>query len=243
MRIYHTIMPVVYGLLLFIMLSFSWQGVAVAMQPNKPLVFAVFAYLEEAQVVAEYQPVIDYLNKTMKEGSVELQVLSAVQLDEAVRDHKVDIVTTNPTQFLQLRYQYKLTGALATKVGKSDNQYTSTLAGVIVTKKNRKDINRLSDIQGKTIAITSKQHMGGYRAQAYEFVKAGVHLKDEQLVVVGSHYGAVEAVLSGKADVGFARIGILEKMEAEGRLGKDALKVINAKYTLVFRNKISTEVL
>lgn len=234
-------LPIFTGFLSSILLLLSWQGVAVAAQPNKPLVFGVYAYIDETRVRAEYQPLIDYVNKTMGEGTIALQVLPMDKFNDAIRDHTVDLATTNPTHFLQLRYQYDLTGVLATRVRKSENQPLSVLAGVIVAKNSRKDINRLSDIQGKTIAIPSKQHLGGYWAQLYEFVKVGTTIKEEDLLPVGTHQKAMEAVLSGKADVGFARTGILELMQAQGSIAANDLKVINAQYFPSFRHKISTE--
>jgi ABC-type phosphate/phosphonate transport system substrate-binding protein len=65
MRIYDHIMPMILGLLASILLLSGGQGVSAAEQPNKPLVFGVYAYLDDASVRAEYQPLIDYLNRQL----------------------------------------------------------------------------------------------------------------------------------------------------------------------------------
>jgi len=231
------------GLILSIFVLLSWQGVAVAaIQVDKPLVFGVYAYIEEDKVRAEYQPLIDYLNQQLGAGSVEMQVLPLAAFNDTLINRYVDIATTNPTHFLQLRYKYNLTGALATRVRKSDNQPLSMLGGIVFSKSNRKDINRLVDIQDKSIAIASQQHLGGYWAQLYECRKAGFDVQDDQLVIAGSHQKAIEAVIAGKADVGFARTGIFELMLAQGSVAANDIKVINAQYTPGFANKISTEI-
>jgi len=242
MRIRYNILSMFIGVFTAAWLFFWGQGVAVAAQADKPLVFAVYAYIDEVKVRAEYQPLMNYLNQQLGEGSVQMRVLPMAAFNDAVRDHQIDIATTNPTHFLQLRYQYDLTGVLATRVRKSDNHPLSILAGVVFTKNSRKDINRLVDIQDKSIAIASKWHLGGFWAQLYECHKMGFDLRDEQLLLAGTHQKSVEAVLAGKADVGFARTGILELMQAQGTLAANDIKVINAQYFPTFANKISTDI-
>jgi diguanylate cyclase (GGDEF)-like protein/PAS domain S-box-containing protein len=213
-----------------------------AQTETKPLIFGIYAYIDEASVRTEYQPLIDYLNQTLGAGSVEMQILRMEKLNDAIRDHQVDVVTTNPTHYLQLRYQYPITGVLATRIRKSEEEPVAQLGGVIFTKSNRDDINRLSDIKDKPIALSNKHHLGGFWTQLYEFHKAGVTLKESQLVSVGTHQKAVLSVLSGQADVGFARTGIIELMQKQGTLNISDIKIINAQYLPFFTRIISTAI-
>ncbi len=221
------------------LLFFSLTANATA-QINKPIVFGIYAYIDEASVHTEYQPLIDYLNQTLGAGSVEMQILPMDKLNDAIRDHQVDVITTNATHYLQLRYQYQTTGVLATLVRKSEGQPIAELGGVIFTKSNRDDINRLSDIKDKRIALSNKHHIGGFWSQLYEFHKAGVELKDSQLIEVGTHQKAVLSVLSGQADIGFARTSVIELMQKQGTALKGDIKVINAHYLPFFTRMIST---
>jgi diguanylate cyclase (GGDEF)-like protein/PAS domain S-box-containing protein len=209
-------------------------------QANKPIVFGVYAYVDEASVRAEYQPLLDYLNQQLGEDSVQMKILSMDKFNDAIRDHQVDVITTNATHYLQLRYYYPITGVLATLVRKSEGEPMAQLGGVIFTKSNRDDINRLSDVRNKRIALSNQHHLGGFWAQLYEFHKAGIELKDSQLLAVGTHQQAVLSVLSGQADVGFARTSVIELMQHQGRLLKGDIKVINAQYFPSFTKMIST---
>jgi hypothetical protein len=57
-------------------------------------------------------------------------------------DRYIDIATTNPTHYLQLRHAFELTGVIATTMRKGDKDSVAVLSGVIFSKNNRHDINR-----------------------------------------------------------------------------------------------------
>ena len=90
-------------------------------------------------------------------------------------------------------------------------------------------VNSLDDLKGKTIAAVSVDSLGGYQMQAYELKHAGINLpQDATLMSTGMPQdNVVEAVLSGRADVGFVRTGVLEAMAREGTLNLAQIKLIN----------------
>ncbi|MBP7900943.1 MAG: PhnD/SsuA/transferrin family substrate-binding protein, partial [Gammaproteobacteria bacterium] len=65
-------------------------------EEKKTLIFAVSNYLTPASVKAEYQPLIDHLNKSLKQIQVELRVFEINDFDDALRNQQVDFATTNP---------------------------------------------------------------------------------------------------------------------------------------------------
>ena len=213
-----------------------------AQDKRQSLVFGVFAYSGVEQTRAQYAPLVDYLNKTLRDEQVELKVLSQEDINIGLATGQLDIVTTNPTHFLVTRKQYPLTGVIATLVTADSGQPLNQLAGVIVAAANRADINRLEDIRGKRIATPSRQHMGGYLAQAYELYQAGIRLPEDAAGIeqTATHRGALLAVLNGGADVGFARNGILEAMLASGEIRPGQLKIINRVRQASFPQAIST---
>jgi diguanylate cyclase (GGDEF)-like protein/PAS domain S-box-containing protein len=225
----------------FVLVLFFCSSSVFAQTETKPLIFGVYAYIDEVSVRAEYQPLIDYLNQQLGEGSVQMRILPMDKLNDAIRDHQIDIVTTNPTHYLQLRYQYPLSGVIATRMRDNNHQPMAMLGGVIFTKSDRNDINRLQDVVGKRIAFSNSHHLGGYWAQLYALHQQAIQLNPSQLVATGTHQNAVKAVLAGQADVGFVRTGVLERMQEQGRLSLDAVKVINAQYAPAFANNLSTE--
>ena len=211
-------------------------------EKRNKLTFGVFAYLGIEQTRAQYAPLIAYLNQTLQAEYIELQVLPQSEMMRAIADRKLDIVTTNPTHFLVTRKMFPLTGVIATLVTADGGQPLHRLAGTIITRAERSDIELLKDIRGKSIATPSTQHMGGFRAQAYELHLAGVFLPNDakQIIELETHQNVVMAVLDGRAEVGLIRDGILERMQRRGEILPNQLKVVNAQYHPNFPHVVST---
>ena len=204
--------------------------------------FGVFAYKGVEQTKERYQPLVDELNKRLN-NRVVLKILSQDDMNEEIKNSQIDIVTTNPTHFLQLRQELALSGALATLRGYSRGIATSELAGVIIVKKNS-TIKKLKDIRNRVIATPSKKHLGGFRTQAYELYLNGIDVfKDSKNIieVKSSHQKVLYTVLAGKADVGFIRDGILEEMIQRGEIKEDDVRVINEQINSPHPYKISTK--
>ncbi|HRF57800.1 MAG TPA: PhnD/SsuA/transferrin family substrate-binding protein, partial [Campylobacterales bacterium] len=213
-----------------------------ASDEKHPLRFGVFAYLGFEQTKAKYQPIADYLNETLEDRSVSLEILSEEEMDKRISDGSLDIVTTNPTHFLSARKRWPLSGVIATLVDSVNGEPTHLLAGVIVTKKDRNDIEKLQHLKNKTVAIVGKVNLGGYRAQAYELKKIGINAEKETKAIIKTktHQNCIKAVLTGQADVAFVKNGIIEKMVKNGELNISDIKVINKQTSKYFPNIHST---
>jgi signal transduction histidine kinase/DNA-binding NarL/FixJ family response regulator/ABC-type phosphate/phosphonate transport system substrate-binding protein len=225
------------------LLSLSFAlGVQAQQTPMQTYYFGVFSYLGEERTREQFAPVIEFVNSKLVAERVELLVLDQDTLYQYVDDKRLDFVTTNPTHYLVIRQKLDLSGPLATWVKMNNGQPLKHLAGVIVTRSERLDIQSLAHVRNKVVAVPGLEFMGGYRAQAYELHLAGVELpKDvKELKVLGSHTQVIEAVLNRQADVGFIRDGVLEYMAAQGRLNPNHLKVVNAQFNLNFPHRIST---
>jgi PAS domain S-box-containing protein len=209
---------------------------------REKLTFGVFAYLGVEQTRAQYAPLVDYLNQTLKEERVELEVLPQAEIDRGIAEHRLDLITTNPTHFLVTRKENPLSGVIATLVTAESGQPLHQLAGVIIAAGTRSDIRELTDVRGKRIATPSLKHMGGYRAQAYELSLAGVELPRDatKIAETETHQAAVRTVLDGSADIGFIRDGVLERMERRGEIQAGQVKVINPQQIAGFPHAIST---
>jgi signal transduction histidine kinase/DNA-binding response OmpR family regulator/ABC-type phosphate/phosphonate transport system substrate-binding protein len=228
---------------LLIIVILCWLNVATATSDHiKVYQFGVFAYLGEERTRAQFAPIVDYLNSRLQNERFELQVLSQDEIYHRIEEKKLDFVTTNPTHYIVIRNQLKLSEPIATLITLRNGQPNKSLAGTILVLAERNDINGLSDIKGKTIAIPGYAFMGGYHAQAYELHQANIHLPDDvkEILVKGDHYSVITSLLTAEADVGFVRDGILEHMVQTGQLDLNTLKVINAQYGLNTPNQIST---
>jgi len=205
--------------------------------------FGVFAYMGVEKTREKYQPLVDYLN-TKLDNRVVLEVLTQEAMDEKIAKGELDIATTNPTHFLVIRHQYPLSGALATLISVSDEgKPVSKLGGVIIVRPES-PIYTFEDIKGKRVEVPSLKHMGGFRAQAYEFHKHDIDILKQSKKIIenhGSHQDVVHDVLMRKADVGFIRDGILEEMIAHGEIRGDDVRVINEQHNTGHPFKVSTQ--
>ncbi len=201
-----------------------------AVPERKKLVWAVFAYLGVEKTTAQYQPIVTYLNQQLADYEVEIRVLPMDEIYSGLDRKEFDLVTTNPTHYLVVRRKYPMSGVLATLVSlDAAGRPQLYLSGVIVVLKAREDLETLEDVRGKRIATPSLDHMGGYRAQAYELHLVGVHLPQDvpPLKLTGVHQEAIRALLRGEVDVAFVRSGVLEDMMKGGELKEDQFRLLN----------------
>ena len=205
------------------------------------LTLGVFAFRPKPLMIERYQPLAEYLSERLGGTRVVLEVLEQQELEEAVAAHRVDLVMTNPSHYLELRSHNSLSGALATVVSSESGQAVSSLGGCIIVRAGRGDITDLRDLKGRRVAIAGPRYLGGYQAQAFELMQVGIRVPDElDLLVVGRHDAVVEAVLEGRADAGFIRTGIIESLVAEGRLDASQLVVLNPQALAGYPFAVST---
>jgi diguanylate cyclase (GGDEF)-like protein/PAS domain S-box-containing protein len=178
----------------------------------------------------------------MPEHDFVVEALTYPELDQAVSGSKLDFVLTNSGHYVLLKRLRGLSSPLATLIVEENGQQTSLFGGVIFSLAGKAHPDTLSDIKGKTIAITGKGSLGGYQMQAYELSRAGIHLpQDARLLATGMPQdNVIEAVLSGRAEFGFVRTGVLEDMAREGRLDINKIEVINPQKLPGFAMQSST---
>ena len=214
-----------------------------AARAQEVLTLGVFAYRPKEVLERRYQPLADYLGSQLGTMRIELRVLTQDEIEQALKKKQLDLVFTNPSHYTQLRLQNSFTGALATLVSLESGHPTSYLGGVILARPDVRGINSLADLRDRNIAIPGTRFLGGYQTQAFELQQAGIHLPDDaSLDVLGSHDAVIEALLAGKAEVGFVRTGILEEMALEGKLAPDRLRVLHPQFPPNFPYAVSTRI-
>ena len=196
--------------------------------PTEVIRWGVFAFRGIEETTAMYAPIARYLDETLPNYRVTLHVLPMEKIYDGIERQALDFVTTNPTHFLVARRTYPLSGVIATLVPLDpEGNPVRYLAGVIATHAERTDINHLSDLRSKTVAAPSLNHMGGYRAQAYELALAGVRSDAYRIVETAVHQEAIRALLRREVDVAFVRNGIIETMLEDGEFEMAEIKLIN----------------
>ena len=116
-------------------------------------------------------------------------------------------------------------------------------AGVIVVRSDRDDINCLTDLKGKTVAVSSTKAFAGFLAVMGEIQAEGLNPNRLFKSVTATHKPMTELVkqvVNKEVDVAFIASCLLENMEADGVIPKGCLKVINEKKDENFYCKHST---
>lgn len=189
----------------------------------------ILAFRPQAQEAQQWRPLQAYLAGAMPEYEFDIEPLSYLDINEAVASRRLDFVLTNPGHYIKLARLTGLSSPLVTVARDVDGQPLSAFAGVIFVRADVADIETLQDLRGRQIAATSESSLGGFQMQIGELLRRQLpRPADSRVLFTGMpHDRVVHAVLSGEAEVGFVRSGVLESMAAEGRLDPTDLKIIN----------------
>ena len=188
----------------------------------------VLAFRPKPQTLVQWQPLAVALKQSIPDHDFVIEALTFPEMEAAIASRKVDFVLTNPGHYILLIKRIGMSAPLATLSTYDNGQNFTVFGGVIFCRAGDPNITSLSDIKGKTVAVTSTDSLGGYQTQAYELNRVGIHLPQEvKLISTGMpHDNVVQAVLAGHADVGFVRTGVLEGMAHEGLLDMKQIKVL-----------------
>jgi len=219
-----------------------WQLVfAATAWAEPPLQLGVLAYRSKEATLLRWQPLADHLQRQLGGRAVRLLALDTQEIEAALRQGALDFVFTNPRQYIEIRQDYGLSGALATLVelDPQGHPYQQVAGAVIVRAES--GIANLHDLRGQRIARADPRLLGGNVAILYELQRAGLSLDEQQFIQTGLPQDTViDAVRSGRAEAGFVRAGVLENMIAEGRLATGALRVVQPRHEPAFPYAAST---
>lgn len=154
-----------------------------------------------------------------------IHALNFQDLEKLIKDKKADYIFLPPTYMLDIQSKYGFRPFMSLAVPYK-NQLVTSLASVLFTLSDNKEINNIEDIKGKKIAAYN-ENCFAYLATLREIKKAGIDIKKEiEVYFTGSLTENVRFVLEKKAELGIVRNGFLESMIKEGKLQKDKLKIV-----------------
>jgi PAS domain S-box-containing protein len=208
----------------------------------EPVVVGVLAFRPKPQTLAQWQPLEAALKRALPGRDFRVEALSYPELDQAVAGKRVAFVLTNPGHYVQLARRGELSSPLATLTVHENGQRASMFGGVIFCRAETAGIATLRDLRGKTVAFPSTESLGGYQMQAYELSLLGIRVQNDlKLVATGMpHDKVVATVLSGQADAGFVRSGMLEGLARDGKLDLGRIRILNRQSIPGFPVQVST---
>jgi len=224
-----------------LLLAMLLSSLASPVQAAQQLVLGVLAYRPKPVMEQAWRPLAESLAAALPDTALTLRILDSSEFTQALRKDELDVVFTNPTHFIALRSENVLSGVLATVVTMHQGRPKSTLGGVIIVRSERTELTTLADLRDKRVATPNRNFLGGYVAQAYELLEAGIG-PDQIKLDSGSslHDAVVDAVLKGEVDAGFIRTGVLEQLAQEGRIDPSRLRVLNEQHHPDFPYAVST---
>ena len=198
---------------------------------DKLINIGTLSFRSKVQSLAKWQPTAEYLSSIINGYSFKIIPMNYPELDEAIDKNKIDFVLTNTGHYVMLEAKYDITRitTLDKSVnGKSVNQF----GGVIFTRANREDINKLIDLKGKKILAVGEESLGGFLVAWEEFYDVGIDPYNDfaKLSFNGMpHDEVVFKVRDGLADAGTVRTSILESLAQDGRINLSDFKILNQK--------------
>ncbi len=182
--------------------------------------------------IREWAPTVNYLTASIPEYRFLLVPLRFEEVSPAVREKKIDFLITNTSQYAQLDALYGIPAIATLKNLRLGEPYT-VFGGVIFTRKDEKNIHEIQDLKGKRFAAADPHSFGGWQMAWLEMKQNGIDPKKDLLSLdfIGTHDAVVTAVLTGKADAGTVRTDTLERMQTEGLIDENQVRVLHQRKT------------
>lgn len=208
---------------------------------GREFVIGVQTVRNHAQTMAAWRSTAQYLASAIPGQRFRIEALDTSQLNDAVKNRRIDFVLTNPSHYVFLEESYGIS-RIATLVKLWDGHPIKEFGGVIVTRADNENVHDISDLRRKRIAAVNLEWLGAYQSQAVEALAAGIDVRrDAEVYFTGEPQDlAVFDVEKGRADVAFVRTGLLEEMQKEGRINLMDFRVINRKEVAHFPPLLST---
>ena len=209
---------------------------------DEEVVIAVPAFWGVAKTEQQWQPLADYLTQEIPEYRFAIRAFQLPDLERAVISGQADFVFVNPSIYVLYTYHLGLSSPLATLANRVKGQDISQFAGVIFTRSELTDLKNLSDLKQRKVAAVSPSSLGAYQMQRYRLHQEGLEVEEDlQMQFTGLPLTqVVDAVLSGEADAGFIRAGVLEELVEQGELKPEDYRLLGVKEHVAFPLQVST---
>lgn len=208
----------------------------------EPIRIGISAQSSVAASLQQWSPLAQSLKRAIPDQNFVIETYPPSGLKAAIESRQLDFVLMEPGLQVLMAHQIGISAPLATLINTQMGVPTLAYGGVIFSSSRDRPLANLASLSNKRIAVTDTASLGGYQMQAYELMQAGFPQPDRrQLVLTGwPEELVVDAVLSGKADVGFVRSGLLERLAQQGKIDWKSIRLVNRNTLPGFPNASST---
>ena len=189
----------------------------------------------------EWSPTAQYLSERIPGTSFQIVPLTFQEISSAVESARVDFVIANPYIYVELQNLYGVS-RMTTIKRLTFQGYTPLFGGIIFCRTDRRKINSIEDLKGKTFAAVDETSFGGWMVAWRELNRLGIDPVHDfaALTFSGTHDDVILAVRDGKADAGTVATPVLEQMIAEGKIAPDTFRILNKETQPGFPYALST---
>jgi len=205
--------------------SFAVSGAQSARQPVR---IGVLAKRGVQKCREKWKPTADYLTKKVPGYSFSIVPLAHGEIYAAVERGEVDFILTNSSFYVGLELLHGASRIVTLRNLRLGRAFTE-FGGVVFYGADRRDIERLADLRGKTFMAAEETSFGGWQMAWRELKEAGIdpYRDFASLSFGGTHDAVVYAVRDGKVDAGSIRTDTLERMAMEGKIRLGDFRVIH----------------
>lgn len=181
--------------------------------------------------IEKWGPTAEMLSQAVPGYTFELVPLVGFdEMRSAVQNGEVDFVLTNPTAYVELETMFGVSRMVTLRNSRTGGGSVDHAAAVF-TRSDRADIGTLKDVRGRSIMGVHPEAFGGWWMTLRELKDLGIDPFEDCAEVLfapdGTHEAVVRAVMSGDADIGTVRTGIIEGLVERGELTAGAVKILN----------------
>ncbi len=203
----------------------------------------ILAFRGKEQTRVHWQPTADYLTRSVSGYRFDVVPLTLKEMDQAVRDAKIDFAITNSGHYITLVARYG-GSRLVTMNSRGPTSQENLTGSVIFTRADRKDIRTIADLRGKTFMSVAPQAFC-FQTARYRMREQGIipYRDFAKLLFVGFPQDYIPgAVKRGLIDAGNVRTGVLESMAAEGKIKLSDFRILAPRKRRGFNYLSSTRV-
>ncbi len=196
---------------------------------EKSIRIGVLSHRGDAVTHQMWDSTANYLSYALHPKKFEVIPLDFDEVEPAVKDAAIDFLLVNSGIYVNLEVRQRISRIVTLDNGTQEHPL-NVFGGVIFTRADRSDINRLADISGRSFAAVDETSLGGFQMAWGEMEKAHISPYDDssELAFFGTHDKVVMAVREGKFDIGTVRTNILERMVDQGDIDLNDFKIINS---------------
>jgi PAS domain S-box-containing protein len=206
----------------------------------QPVRIGVLAKRGREIAVSRWSPTADYLSEAIPGFQFTIVPLTFEQIAPTIDTRGIDFLLANSGIYIQSEHRFHAF-RIATLINRRGDHPLSRFGGVIFTRKENRDLNRLSDLKNRRFAAVNRDSFGGYLMARREFDDLGIDTEqDLRLRFFGTHDAVVHAVLNGEADAGTVRTDTLERMAADHLIALDRIKLLHPRPADAFPYLLST---